>query len=402
MPEVVAPSHNGRDTGSSIASQLDNGLLIHGGGPVYPGPSDFSYYGGVYGQYPPTFMQPSGSTSSNSISPAPSMQFFTPSIPYTQPAPGHFTTIYPAQSSGHAISASKRTRPPPRLIAPIPSPTPSYLTPIISHRPTLLPSARPLLIVLDLNGVLIYRRPGSKDRTSFRPRTGIQDFLSYIFANHHVMIWTSTKQHNATSILSRLLTPEQNQALVGVWCREQCGLPARHFDSRVQIHKHLSWIWKDHALSQRHGFGPENTLLVDDSVLKAAAEPHNLVHVPEWNGEVEEEQVLRRAREMVKRAAWVGHVGRYMYWSREGDGMEEVERELDALIAEKGSETGFEGGVPIVINGETDDAELVRSMRSLGIEGEDHVVKKGRKIKRKKNKVNTTQADAEPESTNTS
>jgi hypothetical protein len=61
------------------------------------------------------------------------------------------------------------------------------------------------------------------------------------------------------------------------------------------VYKQLSWIWESDIGSQNPDSGlwdQTNTVLIDDSAKKAAAEPYNLVEIPEFNGKDEEIDVL--------------------------------------------------------------------------------------------------------------
>ena len=65
----------------------------------------------------------------------------------------------------------------------------------------------------------------------------------------------------------------------------------------VQVYKCLDRIWDDQTVQESHpGFkkgerwGQHNTLLVDDSVLKASAQPFNHIEVPEFVSGSEEEE----------------------------------------------------------------------------------------------------------------
>lgn len=59
--------------------------------------------------------------------------------------------------------------------------------------------------------------------------------------------------------------------------------------SRVQVYKRLDRIWDNPDLSSTHPLAHEgdkwsqaNTLLIDDSAMKASAQPYNVVQIPEF------------------------------------------------------------------------------------------------------------------------
>lgn len=77
--------------------------------------------------------------------------------------------------------------------------------------------------------------------------------------------------------------------LLGEWGRDTLGLTPAQSKQRVQVYKRLNRIWDNDLLQHSHPdfgqgekWGQHNTLLIDDSALKASAQPYNLVEVPEF------------------------------------------------------------------------------------------------------------------------
>ena len=181
-------------------------------------------------------------------------------------------------------------KPPPQ-----PEPTRSYITQ--SNMPAVKQSnAQRLLVVLDLNGTLINR---NRNTGAFRERPGLHPFLSYLFQYHEPMVYTSAKPQNAAKIVKALFTVDEQQKLIAVWGRDKLALNARQYNNKVQVYKKLEVIWRDAAIQAKASKGTSswsqtNTILIDDSILKGAAQPHNLVLVPEFeNTSNENESVLR-------------------------------------------------------------------------------------------------------------
>ncbi|EZF76866.1 hypothetical protein H105_01815 [Trichophyton soudanense CBS 452.61] len=171
---------------------------------------------------------------------------------------------------------------------------------------------QPLLVVLDMNGTLIYRR-----RRTFPPqftkRPGLDTFLRYLFDNFKVMIWTSSQPHTVNEVLDKLLCPLMRKQLVGVWSRKDLDLTSKQYKERVQVYKRLDKVWGDaHIQSQYPNQAAQNTkprkksnkvklprilggdtqvwdqtntVLIDDSKLKAAAQPHNIIEIPEFTND---------------------------------------------------------------------------------------------------------------------
>ncbi|KAL8928006.1 MAG: hypothetical protein Q9208_002081 [Pyrenodesmia sp. 3 TL-2023] len=170
-------------------------------------------------------------------------------------------------------------------LPPTPTPNPAYIA--LSAIPAmLLPFPQPLLVVLDLNGTLLYRPVGSSHH---RPRPSLQLFLTHCLANYSLLIWSSATPHNVTTICSRIFTPVERKLLLGEWARDTLGLTSQQYAAKVQVFKRLDRIWNHDGIQHAHPdyvsggrWSQENTLLLDDSARKASAQPYNAVVVPEF------------------------------------------------------------------------------------------------------------------------
>lgn len=198
------------------------------------------------------------------------------------------TSLNPSMSSATPSSDFYLPkRPAPRIMDRLPPhPNAVYLS-IASLIPTRLSIPQRLLIVLDLNGTLLFREVGS---INYKPRPFLMNFLDYCIENHVVLIWSSAKPHNVEAVCKQLFTPEQHQKLLGTWGRNMLGLTPLQYNAKTQVYKHLDRIWADPTYACRHpwfhqqGFmwSQKNTLLVDDSILKASAQPYNHIEIPEF------------------------------------------------------------------------------------------------------------------------
>jgi hypothetical protein len=185
---------------------------------------------------------------------------------------------------------------------PTPTPTEAYLLRSRTASKQLRGTVpQKLLIILDLNGVLLFRS-GKKNPKTFTPREHLKEFLTYLFTNHKVMIWSSARPENVTAMCQRIFTEEQREMLVGEWARDKLHLTDDQYDNKVQVYKQLSWVWEDASVQQnatswkslQGKWDQSNTVLLDDTALKAAAEPYNLIEVPEFgsDGDNHEDGVL--------------------------------------------------------------------------------------------------------------
>lgn len=174
---------------------------------------------------------------------------------------------------------------------PIPKPTAQYLQQ--ANQPPLQSAAlRPLLLVVDLNGTLVDRK---RRTSSFVERPNLAVFLDYVLVNHTLMIWSSARPDNVRSVCQRLFSPAQRSQVIAEWGRDTLDLTPTQYKEKVQVYKRLDKIWRNGTIQDRHpdaGRGgvwdQSNTVLIDDSRMKAAAQPHNLLQIPEFKNTPEQ------------------------------------------------------------------------------------------------------------------
>jgi hypothetical protein len=203
---------------------------------------------------------------------------------------------------------------------PTPTPTEPYLLQS-STAPKQLHRTKPqkLLIILDLNGVLLFR-PNKKNPKNITPREHLEEFLAYLFENHKVMIWSSARPDNVAAMCQQIFTEEQRAKLVAEWARDKLRLTNGQYDNKVQVYKQLSWVWEDSSVQQktaswRQGkWDQSNTVLIDDTALKAAAEPYNLIEVPEFGlkGDKHNDGVLSQVVGYLEELKYTGNVSYFM------------------------------------------------------------------------------------------
>ena len=144
------------------------------------------------------------------------------------------------------------------------------------------------LVILDLNGTCI-ARPNRFEPKAFKVRPGIHKLFDYLFEHHVVMIFTSMHHKNATAIVDLLFSSSQREKLAAFWARDKLGLTVEQLHTKTQTYKNLTPIWLDRTIQSTHptdqgrwGWDQSNTVLIDDSHLKAVSHPHNLLLVPEF------------------------------------------------------------------------------------------------------------------------
>ncbi|KAI4177798.1 MAG: hypothetical protein LQ343_000262 [Gyalolechia ehrenbergii] len=166
-----------------------------------------------------------------------------------------------------------------------PIPDATYLTQ--SMIPALqLYSSQPLLLVLDLNGTLLYRPKAS---SGYKARPCLKPFLAHCDSNYKILVWSSATPQNVNAICAQIFTPEQRGFLLGEWGRDTLCLSPQQYKAKVQVYKRLDRIWALDKIQRSHPDHPsggrwsqKNTLLLDDSAMKASATPYNAVVVPEF------------------------------------------------------------------------------------------------------------------------
>ncbi|KAF2085736.1 HAD-like protein, partial [Saccharata proteae CBS 121410] len=175
----------------------------------------------------------------------------------------------------------------------VPKPTADYIDQA-SQEPQRLATPQRLLIIMDLNGALIHR-PKRNEPSKFVGRPFVKPFLEYLLASFSVMVWSSARPENVDKMCSQLFTPEQRRQLVTEWGRDMLGLNAAQYNEKVQVYKQLDKVWDFAKIGHWHPerldgqlFGQHNTLLIDDSVLKASSEPFNLIQITEFVGQREQ------------------------------------------------------------------------------------------------------------------
>jgi hypothetical protein len=110
------------------------------------------------------------------------------------------------------------------------------------------------------------------------------------------MIWSSATPASVTAICRKLFSEEQRGLLVAEWARDKLGLTSEQYNHKVQVYKQLEKVWDSDIIAASHpGYSvggrwdQTNTILLDDSALKASAQPHNHISVPEFKGGRESE-----------------------------------------------------------------------------------------------------------------
>ncbi|KAF8229156.1 hypothetical protein L208DRAFT_1364208 [Tricholoma matsutake] len=261
------------------------------------------------------------------------------------------------------IPTNSQAVPIPRSLTP-PLPTtpdqdPSYI--LQSTNPSI-PLTNPAnsrkLLILDLNGTLVFRSPhrprpahrfyryqpshheNSPPIRTVHPRPYMSSFTSYIFHTTtrswlDTMIWSSAQPHSVADMVTRCFGQRKHE-LVAVWARDTLGLEEKDYHRKIQTTKDLAKPWaalplrtnsnsnsnSDSGTTTRSSPFPtesqpqpqahsaHTTLLLDDSPLKAHLQPWNHLCIREYNADErsadlalqERERTLRKRREDAERS----------------------------------------------------------------------------------------------------
>jgi hypothetical protein len=117
-------------------------------------------------------------------------------------------------------------------------------------------------------------------------RPGVTPLLDYLFTNHVVMVYSSAQPANVEAMVEKLIHPKLRSQMAGIWARDKLDLNKNQYKSKIQVYKKLDKVWNAAEIRAKAVKGKpwnqSNTVLVDDSHLKALAQPHNLVQVTEF------------------------------------------------------------------------------------------------------------------------
>lgn len=225
---------------------------------------------------------------------------FTPLQSSQRPPRKMLPTDRPTSQANHpgksSLSARKKRDaivPPSKASGGIPNPTNAYLT-LSKAIPIPLQEPQHLLVVIDLNGTLLFR-PSRSHPTKFTARPNTHQFLKYCIDTFTVAIWSSAKPENVNNMCNAILPPELRKKVVAIWGRDKFGLSPADYSTRVQCYKRLTKLWSDDKVARSHPlwdagsrWNQTNTVLIDDSLEKGRSEPFNLIEIPEFFGDQKE------------------------------------------------------------------------------------------------------------------
>ncbi|KAJ3734583.1 hypothetical protein DFJ43DRAFT_1037775 [Lentinula guzmanii] len=155
------------------------------------------------------------------------------------------------------------------------------------------PTANRKLLVLDLNGTLVFRPkkyvnttlahdgPSSAKVRVIHPRSYMTPFREYLFHPQtkkwlDTMVWSSAQPHSVNDMIQHSFGDHQGE-LKAVWARDTLDLDPVAYNKKSVTIKDLTKLWKAFP-----SHSAKSTLLVDDSTQKARLQPWNHIFVKEY------------------------------------------------------------------------------------------------------------------------
>lgn len=199
-----------------------------------------------------------------------------------------------------------------------PSVTKAYMS-ACSEKPTLLKEPQNLLVILDLNGTLLYRLDSRKTPRFIARPQGLE-FLEKCVEKFYVVVWSSAGPEKVKMICNSFIPPLLHKKVIAIWGRDKLGLSPKEYRLRVQCYKRLTHVWNDVIISKSHPeysqgarWNQTNTVLIDDSTEKGLSEPYNLIKIPEFMGDINEPgEVLLRNYDYLCHLSMYSNVSSYL------------------------------------------------------------------------------------------
>ncbi|KAF5389700.1 hypothetical protein D9757_006053 [Collybiopsis confluens] len=164
-----------------------------------------------------------------------------------------------------------------------------------------LPASQRKLLVLDLNGTLLFRPKGKskQGQRTVHPRPYIPSLRQYLFHEKtktwlDTMVWSSAQGHNVGEMVKKVFTVEGEMGLKAVWARDTLDLDPKFYHKKTVTIKDLNKIWKTFPVHNA-----KTTLLVDDSTQKARLQPWNHVYVKEYGQLERRDDLIERNRRAI-------------------------------------------------------------------------------------------------------
>jgi TFIIF-interacting CTD phosphatase-like protein len=151
---------------------------------------------------------------------------------------------------------------------------------------------KPINVVLDLDNTLIYSIDYNKvDKNKPQPykcypmdqdylvceRPGLQRFLTWLFKNFNVMVWSAASSDYVDFIVKEIVIgKKKNRNVEHVFSSEKCDESQQKYNDDT---KNLNLLWDTYDFE---GYGPFNTLIVDDMKHVIKSQPNNSIRIKKF------------------------------------------------------------------------------------------------------------------------
>lgn len=149
------------------------------------------------------------------------------------------------------------------------------------------------LVILDIKGILgteIEKEDIARQGTlklfsyDFLPRPEIATFLSNLYKEYEVALFSSTTEKNAFLILKNILTRDQMKKTLFFWYRDRTHLDPDPSALPYETVKLLDDVFTSPIINKERKWSKENTILIDDSTTKTRFnDQKNLVILPSYD-----------------------------------------------------------------------------------------------------------------------
>jgi hypothetical protein len=148
---------------------------------------------------------------------------------------------------------------------------------------------KPINVVLDLDNTLIYSHEYNKANDEIKSkykcyemdkdylvceRPNLQSFLTWLFRNFNVMVWSAASPDYVDFIVDKIVIGNRTERKIEyVFNSEKCDESRKHYNDDL---KNLNMLWDTYDFP---GYGPFNTLIVDDMGHVIKSQPRSGIRV---------------------------------------------------------------------------------------------------------------------------
>lgn len=154
---------------------------------------------------------------------------------------------------------------------------------------TSAPQKHPMLLILDMNGVLMKRNEADRTQAIFRPHT--ETFIERmwkLYPRVNVGVWSSMAAKNLNPWVDHAFG-EKTKELAFIWDQTWCTKKEVAGMRKPLLRKDLVWL----AGTEWAAYQPDHVLLIDDDPIKCTKNPkHTAVHPSSFDGVDDKDEEL--------------------------------------------------------------------------------------------------------------